>query len=85
LPRDPQTTRYLREDERAALLAAHLADRQMEEEEQPLSVSAVLSALKAPQMWLIFVQFFCSGSESNDPPTHAITITFVLCAADMDF
>ncbi|RSH90376.1 hypothetical protein EHS25_000981 [Saitozyma podzolica] len=62
LPRDPQTTRYLSEEERAALLIAHDVDRQMEEEEQPLTVSAVLSALKAPQMWLIFVQFFCSGT-----------------------
>jgi hypothetical protein len=57
----------------------------MEEEEQLLTISAVLSALKAPQMWLIFVQFFCSGSEPNDLPIQGITIILVFCAADMDF
>jgi hypothetical protein len=83
LPRDPQTTRYLSEEERAALLIAHDVDRQMEEE-QPLTVSAVLSALKAPQMWLIFVQFFCSGSEFISPPIPGITIELVCYAANMD-
>lgn len=63
LPRTPQTTRYLSAEEKAAISAAHEADRQMQgaKEEEAFSWAGVASAFKAPQMWLMFLQFFCSG------------------------
>ena len=63
LPRTPQTTRYLSAEEKAAIFAAHEADRQMQgaKEEESFSWAGVASAFKAPQMWLMFLQFFCSG------------------------
>ncbi|KAL1411874.1 hypothetical protein Q8F55_002853 [Vanrija albida] len=61
LTRSPGTTWYLTPEERAAVVAALDRDRPAHGEEQKLTLSAVLSALKAPQMWFMFAQFFASG------------------------
>ena len=66
LPRTPETTKYLSTDEKAAIVAAHDADRQLkgQKEEESFSWAGVASAFRAPQMWLMFIQFFCSGGMS---------------------
>lgn len=36
-------------------------DRPKAQDEEPLTIRAILSALKAPQAWFMFLQFFSSG------------------------
>lgn len=61
LPRTPETAWYLSPDERVALVRALDIDRPKAQDEEPLTLRAILSALKAPQAWLMFLQFFSSG------------------------
>lgn len=61
LPRTPETTWYLNDDEKTALVRALDIDRPKAQDEEPLTIRAILSALKAPQAWLMFLQFFSSG------------------------
>jgi hypothetical protein len=67
LPRDPATAKFLSESERQSVVSALKRDREFEEEQEDFSWSTCLDAFKAPQMWLIFVQFFCSGGKHFSP------------------
>jgi hypothetical protein len=64
LPRDPATAKFLSESERESVLLALERDREFQEEQEDFSWRTCLDALRAPHMWLIFVQFFCSGGKS---------------------
>lgn len=61
LPRTPETTWYLSQEERVALVRALEIDRPKAHDHEPLTLRAILSALKAPQAWFMFLQFFSSG------------------------
>jgi len=63
LPRDPATAKFLSEAERQSVLLALERDRVFQEEQEHFSWTTCLDALRAPHMWLIFIQFFCSGGE----------------------
>jgi hypothetical protein len=63
LPRNPETARFLSTDERQSILNGLERDRDFQEEEDGFSWKACLDALKAPQMWLVFIQFFSSGGK----------------------
>jgi hypothetical protein len=64
MPRNPETTHFLTPEQKEAIAAAHEADRQTQgvEKHEPFTWSGVWSALKAPQMWFMFIQFFSSGA-----------------------
>jgi len=64
LPRNPATAKFLSEGERESILSALEIDREFQEEQEDFSWGTCLDALRAPHMWLIFIQFFCSGGES---------------------
>ena len=64
LPRNPATAKFLSEGERESILSALERDREFQEEQEDFSWGTCLDALRAPHMWLIFIQFFCSGGES---------------------
>jgi MFS family permease len=64
LPRNPATAKFLSKGERESVLLALERDREFQEEQEDFSWRTCLDALRAPHMWLIFVQFFCSGGES---------------------
>jgi hypothetical protein len=63
LPRNPETARFLSADERQSILNGLERDRDFQEEEDTFSWKACLDALKAPQMWFVFIQFFSSGGK----------------------
>lgn len=62
LPRTPGTAWWLKADERAAVVAALERDAPLAEQQEKLTLAACVSALKAPQVWLMFAQFFASGA-----------------------
>jgi predicted MFS family arabinose efflux permease len=62
LPRTPGTAWWLTQEERTALVAALERDAPVAEQREKLTVAACVSALKAPQVWLMFCQFFASGA-----------------------
>ncbi|KAL7422803.1 hypothetical protein Q5752_002099 [Cryptotrichosporon argae] len=62
LPRSIAATRYLSADEKTALAAAHEAETLSNAAEERLSRGSILAALKSPQVWLVFVPFFCNGA-----------------------
>ncbi|KLT42605.1 MFS general substrate transporter, partial [Cutaneotrichosporon oleaginosum] len=62
LPRTPGTAWWLTPEERAALVAALERDAPLAEQREKLTLAACVSALKAPQVWLMFLQFFASGA-----------------------
>lgn len=62
LPRTPGTAWWLKPDERAALVAALERDAPAAEQREKLTLAACVSALKAPQVWFMFAQFFASGA-----------------------
>jgi hypothetical protein len=64
LPRNPATAKFLSDSERESILLALERDREFQEEQEDFSWGTCLDALRAPHMWLIFVQFFCSGGKS---------------------
>jgi hypothetical protein len=63
LPRDPATAKFLSAGERASVLLALRRDMEGQEEKEDFKWGTCLDALRAPHMWLIFAQFFCSGGE----------------------
>lgn len=63
LPRDPATAKFLNTGERESVLHALARDREFQEEKEDFAWSTCLSALKAPQMWFVFIQFFSSGGK----------------------
>ena len=64
LPRNPATAKFLSEGERESILSALERDREFQEEQEDFSWGTCLDAIRAPHMWLIFIQFFCSGGKS---------------------
>lgn len=78
LPRDPATAKFLNAGERESVLHALARDREFQEEKEDFSWSTCLSALKAPQMWFVFIQFFSSGGRSSH-------LASVLCKLSADF
>ncbi|BEJ10795.1 hypothetical protein CspHIS471_0102170 [Cutaneotrichosporon sp. HIS471] len=62
LPRTPGTAWWLKPEERLALVAALERDAPIAEQKEKLTVSACVSALKAPHVWFMFTQFFASGA-----------------------
>jgi hypothetical protein len=64
LPRNPATAQFLSDSERESILLALERDREFQEEQEDFSWGTCLDALRAPHMWLIFAQFFCSGGKS---------------------
>jgi hypothetical protein len=67
LPRDPATARFLSTAERQSVSSGLQKDQEFQEEKDEFSWKACFDALKSPQMWLVFAQFFCSGGESSIP------------------
>jgi hypothetical protein len=67
LPRDPATARFLSTAERQSILSGLQRDQEFQEEKDEFSWKACFDALKSPQMWLVFAQFFCSGGKPLDP------------------
>lgn len=65
LPRDPASASFLSNDERDSVVHALARDSQFQEEKDELSWSACAAALKAPQMWFVFIQFFSSGGMAS--------------------
>ena len=63
LPRNPATAGFLSDGERESILLALERDREYQEEQEDFSWGTCLDALRAPHMWLIFIQFFCSGGK----------------------
>lgn len=72
LPRDPGTAKFLSAEERESVLKALAQDREFQEEKEDFAWSTCLDALKAPQMWFVFIQFFSSGGKLFAPiiPEH---------------
>lgn len=66
LPRDPATARFLSTAERQSVLSGLQKDQEFQEEKDEFSRKACFDALKSPQMWLVFAQFFCSGGKPLD-------------------
>jgi hypothetical protein len=64
LPRDPATARFLSAAERESVRIALERDREFQDETGEFAWSTCLDALRAPQMWFVFIQFFSSGGES---------------------
>lgn len=62
LPRDPASVFYLKSHQTEALLAALDKDRPPAETHEKLTWSSILSALKAPHVWLVGAQLFASGT-----------------------
>lgn len=62
LPRAPTTAWFLSQPEKDALVAALAVDRPPAEDEQKLTLRAVLDVFSAPHMWNMALQFFSSGA-----------------------
>ena len=63
LPKDVNSTRYLNQQEKEALVSILELDAGARESEENLSVNAVRSAFRSVQVWLVFVQLFANGGE----------------------
>ncbi|WRT63133.1 uncharacterized protein IL334_000036 [Kwoniella shivajii] len=61
LPRDLASVRYLSHEERGALMLAHDIDGGATAEHEVFSVRHMLSAMRSPQLWLVFAMFFGNG------------------------
>ncbi|CAD6589177.1 MAG: hypothetical protein TREMPRED_005279, partial [Tremellales sp. Tagirdzhanova-0007] len=62
LPKDVNSTRYLNQQEKEALVSILELDAGARESEENLSVNAVRSAFRSVQVWLVFVQLFANGA-----------------------